>query len=98
MALLDKVRMACRVTTNTFDAELTDLINSALADMQITDITNLEETDPLIERAVLTFCKMNFGFATLSNDQFARLQDSYNEQKKQLLMSSSYTDWGGSDA
>lgn len=98
MALLDKAKMACRVTTTTFDDEITGLINSALADMGLTDITTLTETDPLIERAVLTFCKMNFGYATLSNDQYARLKESYDEQKKQLIMSSSYTTWGSSNA
>ena len=32
MALLDDVKMACRVTTDTFDSELSDLIQAGFAD------------------------------------------------------------------
>ena len=100
MALLDDVKMACRVTTDTFNAELTDLINAGLADLGITDINNdlLVTTDimPLIKRAVLTYCKMNFG--ELEEGKYDRLKASYDEQKAQLLMSGSYTNWGDSDA
>lgn len=102
MALLDKVRQACRVTTGTFDGELTDLIREALADIGITDVDETKlvttTTDPLIEQAVKTYCKINFGYATLSNDQYARLKASYDEQKSQLLMSSKYTNWGDPNA
>lgn len=92
MALLDDVRVACRVAVLTFDNELTDLISAAFADMGITDIDPdlLEETgiDPLIKRAVLTYCKMNFG--TLEDSVYDRLKASYDEQKSQLLMSRQY--------
>ena len=102
MALLQDVKTACRVTTVTYNDELTDLILAALADLGITDIDEAklttDNTDPLIKRAVLTYCKMNFGYATLTNDQYDRLKSSYDEQKSQLLMSSKYTDWGDSGA
>lgn len=102
MALLDKVKVACRVTSAAYDDELTDLIQAALDDMGITDIKASKlvsvDPDPLIMRAVLTFCKMNFGYVTLSNDQYSRLKASYDEQKSQLLMSSNFTDWGDLDA
>ena len=102
MALLDKVKVACRVTSPAYDDELTDLISAAFADMGITDIKSSllveEEIDPLIQRAVITYCKMNFGYIQLSEDQYFRLKASYDEQKAQMLMSSNYTDWGDSDA
>ena len=44
------------------------------------------------------FGKLNFGFVQLAEDQYARLKESYDEQKAQLLMSSAYTDWGDSNA
>lgn len=100
MALLDKVKAACRVASNAYDEELTDLIESGLADMGITDIKSafLTDTDPdpLIRKAVITYCRMNFGY----QDELAynRLKASYDEQKSQLLMSGRYTDWGGLDA
>lgn len=106
MALLDKVKVACRVASTAYDVELKGLIAAAFADLGITDIMESylvdcacdSNVDPLIERAVITYCKMNFGFATLSEDQYNRLKASYDEQKAQMLMSSNYTDWGGSNA
>ena len=65
MALLDKVKMACRVTTTAFDTELTDLISAAFADMGVTDIRpdvlTEENITPLVQRAVTTYCRMHFG-------------------------------------
>lgn len=94
MALLDKVKMACRVTTTAFDTELTDLISAAFADMGVTDIRpdvlTEENITPLVQRAVTTYCRMHFG----QPDDYERLKASYDEQKSQLLMSGDYTDWG----
>ena len=103
MALLDKVKVACRVASTDYDNELTDLISAAFDDLGITDISVAfltEETiTPLIQRAVITYCKMNFGYATLTEDQYARLKESYDEQKAQMLMSSQYNsaEGGGSE-
>lgn len=95
MALLDKVKVACRVTTTAYDEELHDLISAALNDIGITDVSPELLTDdqnimPLIQRAVITYCRLNFG----QPDDYDRLKKSYDEQKAQLLMSSTYTDWG----
>lgn len=93
MALLDKVKMACRVTTTAYNEELADLITAAFADLGIVDIKpellTEENVTPLIQRAVITYCRMNFG----QPDDYERLKISYDEQKSQLLMSSEYTDW-----
>ena len=100
MALLDKVKAACRVTSTVYNDELVDMIEAALADMGITDIKpevlTVFDTDPLIQRAVITYCRMNFGYQDDIN--YDRLKASYDEQKSQLLMSGKYTDWGDSGA
>lgn len=100
MALLDKVKAACRVTSTAYNDELVDMIEAALADMGITDIKpavlTVFDTDPLIQRAVITYCRMNFGYQDDIN--YDRLKASYDEQKSQLLMSGKYTDWGDSGA
>lgn len=100
MALLDDVKVACRVATDTFDSELNDLIDAALADMGIPNINSAvlikNNPDPLIKRAILTYCRMNFG--QVDDGFYDRLKASYDEQKSQLLMSSNYTDWGDLDA
>lgn len=98
--LIDKVKVALRIAVNDYDAEIQDLIDAGLKDLGITDINTAllteEDTEPLIERAVVTYCKMNFGY--LAVDQYQKFKASYDEQKAQLLMSSSYTDWGETDA
>ena len=102
MALLDKVKVACRVTSTAYDEELNDLILAAFADIGITDVKpellTFGNEKPLIIKAVITYCKLNFGFVQLEDHQYNRLKASYDEQKAQLLMSSDYTNWGGSDA
>ena len=99
MALLDDVKVACRVTSPAFDNELFDLISSGLNDLGITDIKPellADNINPLIKQAVITYCKMNFGFQ--SDQYYSRLKRAYDEQKAQLLMSSDYTNWGDTDA
>lgn len=97
MALLDKVKVACRVTSNVYDDELSDLIAAACADIGITDVKSEllmhPESNPLIQRAVITYCKMNFGY--LEVEQYEKFKASYDEQKSQILMNSAYTDWEG---
>ena len=91
MALLDDVKVACRVTSTAFDDELTDMIAAGLADMGITDIDPIllnETPEPLIKRALLTYCRMNFG--EVEDGKYDRLKASYDEQKSQLLMSRTY--------
>lgn len=97
MALLDKVKTAVRITTNAYDEELTDLINAAFDDLKIVnispDLLTTEEGEaellPLIQRAVITYCRVNFG----EPEEYDRLKASYDEQKAQLLMNSAYTEW-----
>ena len=87
--MLDSVKMALRITTDAFDAELTDLIEMALADMRLAGIINLDVNDPLIKRAVITYCRLNFG----QPDDYDRLKASYDEQKRQMGMATGYTRW-----
>lgn len=102
MALLDKVKTACRVTSEAYDDELTDLIASALDDLGLTDIlpSVLVDDDstisPLIRKAVITYCRFSFGRVPV--ETYDRIKASYDEQKAQLLMASGYTDWGVTDA
>ena len=91
--MLDSVKLALRITTNAFDDEIQDLINAALADLGIAGITNLDEADALIKRAVITFCRVNFG----EPDDYDRMKASYDEQKAQLQVATGYTDWLGVD-
>lgn len=91
--MLDKVRLALRITTEAFDSEIEDLIAAALADLGLAGVewdNDDPESDPLLTRAVVTFCKASFG----EPDQYDRLKAAYDEQKAQLQMATGYTDWG----
>ena len=89
MAILAKVKMALRITTNAFDDELTDLISAALEDMGIAGVVIDDDTDAIIVRAVITYCKMSFGLP----EDYDKLKKSYDEQKSQLSNATGYTEW-----
>lgn len=87
--MLEAVKLALRITTDAFDSELNDLIGAALIDLNQAGVSNVDTTDPMIKRAVITFCKLNFG----QPDDYDRLKKAYDEQKAQLGMATGYTTW-----
>lgn len=89
-ALLAKVKIAVRRTAdNAFDTELAGLIAACLADLGIAGIDTSDYADPLIARAVCTYCRAHFG----APPNYEDLKASYDEQKAQLQMSSEYTNY-----
>ena len=89
--MLYKVKTALRITTPAFDEEITDLISAALADLGIAGVTETDTSNALINRAVITYCKVHFG--DLDTAEYDRLKASYDEQKAQLSMAEGFTDW-----
>ena len=59
--MLSNVKTALRISTDAFDEELNDLIASAKADLGIAGVINVEESDPVIKTAVITYCRLHFG-------------------------------------
>ena len=88
-SLLNTVKTALRITTTAFDSEIQDLINAATLDLGLAGVTNNDTTDALVLRAVVTYCRLNFG----QPDDYDRLKASYDEQKAQLSMATGYTTW-----
>lgn len=86
--MLDKVKKALRITTTYYDSELTDLIEAAKLDMGVAGVV-APDTDELITRAIITYCKMSFGLP----EDYDRLKASYDEQKAQLVTATGYTAW-----
>lgn len=87
--MLEKVKLALRITTNAFDSELTDLIAAAQLDLGIAGVVVPAEIDAIVSRAIITYCKIHFG----EPDDYDRLKASYDEQKAQLSMATGYTTW-----
>ncbi len=89
--MLEAVRKALRIKTESYDDELGRLILAAQLDLGIAGVVIPADTtlDALVTTAVITYCKMHFG----QPDDYDRLKRSYDEQKAQLATCTGYTDW-----
>lgn len=92
MAMIDKVRNALRISVTdnlALNEELQDLIDSAKLDLGIAGVVVPQTVDPIVTKAIITYCKMSFGLP----EDYDRLKRSYDEQKAQLSNATGYTDW-----
>lgn len=87
--MLEEIKKYLRISNTAYDAEITDLINAAKADLRLSGVINIDETDALIKRAVSTYVKANFGW---NNPDVDKLQNSYNLLKGHLTLSAEYTE------
>lgn len=87
--MLEKVRLALRITTDAFDDELNGLMEAARSDLGLAGVRVPEGDDPLITRAVITYCKLHFGEPD-KVEMYDRLKAAYDELKAQLSMASEY--------
>ena len=97
MALLDTCKKALRVTTTSYDDEISNYIESAKLDLGIAGVesavVSTTTPDSLVTTAIMTYVRMKFG----APDNYDELKDSYDEQKAQLQTATGYTDWGGNN-
>lgn len=89
MGMLEKVKLALRISTNTFDSEIMELIQAAQDDLSLAGVVLPEgwENDSLINMAITIFCKANFGIANADSSKYQR---SYTMLKTRLLISGDY--------
>ena len=92
MTLLDKIKLALRITVNNYDTDLTALIDAAKLDLGIAGVVIPSVLDAIVERAIISYCKLHF--SALSDGEWSRLKASYDEQKAQLGTATGYTNWG----
>lgn len=90
MTILDDVKTVLRVSGTDLDSEITDLIDTAKADLFLSGIVVVDDTDPLIKRALIVYCKANFGW---DNPEAERLQKSYDMLKSHLLLTQDYNSY-----
>ncbi len=88
MSILDDVKVALRISNTAYDSEISDLINAAKSDLALSGVLKVDDTDPLIKRALIVYCKANFGW---NNPDAERLQQSYDMLKCHLALSQEYT-------
>jgi uncharacterized phage protein (predicted DNA packaging) len=93
--LLEKVKRNIRISSTALDdAEITPLIAAALKDLETAGVTKLDDADPLIERAIVTYCKAHFGY---DNADSEKLKAAYDSIKHALTQLAEYTDGGAGD-
>ncbi|MBE6068843.1 MAG: DNA-packaging protein [Clostridium lundense] len=85
--MLEKVKLSLRIKTNAMDNEILDLIEACKMDLSISGIKNTSEIDPLIQRAIIVYCKANFG---LENQDSEKYQKSYDLLKQSLSLCGDY--------
>ncbi len=96
--MLDKVKLALLISSDSFDDELDDLIGGAVLDLNIAGVDNDtvvsdNPTDKLIIRAICSYCGYQFELMHGTLDRAEAFKKSYDEQKAQLGMATNYTTW-----
>ena len=93
--MLEKVKEALRVSGTDQDVEIQDLIEAAKADLKLSGIneSKIVDTDPLIKRAIIVYCKAHFGYDDPKITE--RFEQSYISLKQHLTLSIEYT--GGAE-
>jgi len=94
--MLDKVKLALRLSGTALDDEVSDLINAAIADLRLVGINVRGEGGPprkprgapLLDRAVVLYAKAEFGF----NDDAERYRNAYDYLKCALSLTADYTE------
>lgn len=87
--ILASVKMALPITTDAYDDELNELIDSAFLDLTTAGVEIPTTLDSLVLTAIKTYCRMHFGAPA----NYEHLKASYDEQKAQLGMRTGYTKW-----
>lgn len=88
------IRQDLRISHTRYDREITDLIESARADLLLGGILVAkvkDENDALIRRAVTLYVKAEFG---LDNSDAEKYRASYDMLKRHLMLSDEYTKGG----
>jgi len=90
--ILQAAKLALRITSanTSYDTEIQDLIDSASADMIESGVSSSKAysyDDPMIRRAVITFCKANFGW---DNPDAERLGQSFAAQVTKIAVTPEY--------
>jgi len=80
--MLDNIRLSLRLVTYEFDTEIIELIEACKRDLQTGGVINIDDSDPLILRAITLYCKGHFGYA----DMGEKYLESYESLKTVLYM------------
>lgn len=83
----ETVKRNLRLSIDKFDDDIKDLILSAKKDMDLVGIKKIDETDPLISRAIILYCKGHF---YMDNKDSEKYLQSYELLKQHLSLAGDY--------
>lgn len=89
--MLQDIKDSLRVSGNDLDTEIQDLIDAAKADLQLSGVSETkvnDNTDPLIKRAIIIYCRAHFDYDDKAAD---RLLQSYVMLKSHLTLTEEYS-------
>lgn len=102
-SLIDEVKKYLRINHDSVDGEIEDLINACINDLKLSGIASsklpsfsqTEEPvendtstiDSLIKRAIVLYCKLNFGY---DNPDYDKILIAYDLLKQHLSLSLDY--------
>ena len=73
--MIEIVKLALRIKNSVLDLEIGDLIESAKVDLKISGVRRVNEDDPLIQQAIKTYCKANFGLDNKDSEKYLKYYD-----------------------
>ncbi len=87
--MLEDIKKYLRINHNEYDDEVQDLIDACKKDLGLSGIalSSIEESDVLIKRAIVIYCKLHFGY---DNPDYDKLTNSYNMLVNHLALSTDY--------
>lgn len=87
--ILQKVKMTLRIKNKAFDEDINDLIDEAKSDLKTSGVSTIDMSDKLIQKAIKTYCKANFG---LENKDSEKYEKSYESIKIKLSLCKEYNE------
>lgn len=85
--MLERVKLSLRIKSSKLDDEINDLIEACKIDLSISGVRQIKDEDPIIQRAIIVYCKANFG---LDNKDSEKYQRSYDLLKQSLSLCGDY--------
>lgn len=91
--MLEKVKLALQITTNAFDSELTNFIDSAIKDLNIAGATTISTTDSYCIDAIIKYCIWQWELLHGALNRAEALKECYEMQKASMGMTTEYTNY-----
>ena len=87
----EEVKLALRIKSSAYDAEIISLIAAAQATMAASGVSAEHEGDPMYIAAITAYCKAHFG---MENENADRWNEIFNGIVQHMALCGTYNDRG----